>query len=1414
MVGISKDLGTNSYQPIKHKNNQKNQAANISFKGAALVEDSQGRVSPTFFLPTAQNAKLEVVKLENGNATTIPVDKSSNNTDDSLKIWTPNVGIINPHTQILYRFKVNGKNYLDNTRKMSVNGNEYNVAPSISRANLTQPHQLYHLMPDNFNPPNKFNPDETDIRRNHFNKYDGTLNGITEKLDYIKDLGAARVISTPVIGQDQISSHGYWTTNPYQITSTLGTANDFKNLQVELFKRGMGWVSDGAFVNEGWEGIHLLDLLRHGNQSYAKNWFETFNFPNQKLKVGILPKDKLSNAHKNFDIKIINGPVKIGKLGPEPNDEYNPKKPTQIQLYDRRLVTEDQMYNQEEIRSYPVKNLKDPNEIKTYKDSVQPLTFDINPDEIQKKFDSWQNSTEDESFRDKLLQWSNFELVPSNESGGITLWDGNKDIAKLRFTNTEKAPQEAKSFIGRLFNSNKNERHEEINKAISQVQDYIVSVGGYWTNEVDKTLTEYTAKELGKKLGSSSPSLSTAQKADSIFTAIQELAQTQDPNKKDSKANILPEKVVDLVNNGQITKEHIKNLLESQYNPETKKYDGAYDLKTGPLPENILDGIMSYPLDAIEFPREICSILSSPHIKKLATNPDEVGQKSRYALMNDSEYDKMSSTYKKLDKVYQKNIVPIAKEIIKSSKHSDQLLNKDGDLSAQGQELFRLVADDIVKYIVIKSIADMKPSKESLENGLGLDYSDKNSPDNPYKTLHDKTYDNILYLSKSSPENAAETVVESLKDGLGRITQEDKTNLAKYLDTRLSNVDADLIKVSKLLLNKTESGLGWRIDAAKDIANIDSIKSKESSFEDALENMTKFWNKYFTEVRKYNPKSYIISEITDFDPLMDGKSHGRFKNPVDAERKFVEETGATTPTEYRYMFNGPSRMVHGGLEAEFGNANHYDNISEFMDTILIDGWGKDGTGILSGLIDQTNYAHVSPGNHDKSRLLHGFSLNIGEFFGYTNDIDEKIKNTFDSTMGADKRMALMKPIYDIYEKALGKDGDWYKNKTQNEKWSFIEENWQKDWIKNDPRIQKVISETEYNKKIQEVHDSMGKSCPQVQELIEYKNKLTSLDQTGQSAFVTAQALKQSVNKAFQDLPKELELSANSKQVLLNAIDELAQNKNKEYFARRAFSHNWEDIINKAKENSLEIQKFAKDESKCKTLETLVHKQFLTPALEKYKALTSILAVMPGNPTMYAGDELGETGMESPSKNIYLQNRNRLHWEYLNKEEHKDDFIRDFNKDISNNFNLRNDKRLSPLVNGHTIPLKKQQDKSNIYAMYRYNSEKDVIAVINNKGLNNTRDKYKVIPEELDKIDLSQDEKYGVPGGLKEGAKYRSINDAHTYMVKNNSIVRKDGGKIEVNEPTLILYREQPFTKSVPNSNKTEQEKPKTLNLNG
>ena len=228
-----------------------------------------------------------------------------------------------------YRFVIDNADYTDKHRSVvDSDGNMYNIADMLSTDVLQTPKSIYHMLPATFNPSlktsNAVNADEIDVvsddktaRMNHFMKYDTSLQDVIEKVPYLKKMGFRRVLSTPIFGQDNISSHGYWTNNPFQITERYGSIKDFADLQIALFKNSMGYIADGAFTNEGLTGMHFRDILRHGEKSPFIKWFELYNYPSSNLKLGVLPDTQ--TAYDNFDIRVVNSPViwsvdKNGKL--------------------------------------------------------------------------------------------------------------------------------------------------------------------------------------------------------------------------------------------------------------------------------------------------------------------------------------------------------------------------------------------------------------------------------------------------------------------------------------------------------------------------------------------------------------------------------------------------------------------------------------------------------------------------------------------------------------------------------------------------------------------------------------------------------------------------------------------------------------------------------------------------------------------------------------------------------------------------------------------------------------------------------------------------------------------------------------------------------------------------------------------
>jgi glycosidase len=74
----------------------------------------------------------------------------------------------------------------------------------------------------------------------------GTLKGITDKLDYLKELGVSVLWISPVLKQPVYSDnyHGYGTQNFLQIDPHFGTKDELKNLVDEAHKRGIYIILD------------------------------------------------------------------------------------------------------------------------------------------------------------------------------------------------------------------------------------------------------------------------------------------------------------------------------------------------------------------------------------------------------------------------------------------------------------------------------------------------------------------------------------------------------------------------------------------------------------------------------------------------------------------------------------------------------------------------------------------------------------------------------------------------------------------------------------------------------------------------------------------------------------------------------------------------------------------------------------------------------------------------------------------------------------------------------------------------------------------------------------------------------------------------------------------------------------------
>lgn len=127
---------------------------------------------------------------------------------------------------------------------------------------------IYLITPDRFANGNEANDivktmNETALDRTHdYKRHGGDIQGITNHIDYIKNLGFTAIWPTPVLTNDMKggSYHGYAMTDFYQVDPRFGTLADYKNLAEKLQQNGMKLIMDQVANHCGSEHWWMKDL--------------------------------------------------------------------------------------------------------------------------------------------------------------------------------------------------------------------------------------------------------------------------------------------------------------------------------------------------------------------------------------------------------------------------------------------------------------------------------------------------------------------------------------------------------------------------------------------------------------------------------------------------------------------------------------------------------------------------------------------------------------------------------------------------------------------------------------------------------------------------------------------------------------------------------------------------------------------------------------------------------------------------------------------------------------------------------------------------------------------------------------------------------------------------------------------------
>jgi len=1018
-----------------------NNKNNVAFKGHNAYTSNAGFVRHKFFLPYDEHnytAQIEFRQFEEQNGEWVPVENSEIESmplpQEGLEL--KNSSLFSDHKTINgYRYVLTLKNnpsqkiyHVDSgviTNAQSNNADEHFTLLFPRRAVLSTNGLTKQVMPDicfpgyylDKNGELKFNSAERaralNAVRNHGNKLGGQFAGIIRMLPIWQQEGYTKIVGTPFT-KDEVSSHLYWTENPLQIASGLGTLDDFKKFQIELFKNGINFIADGAFVNQGLQGVLFKDVLKHGEESPFFHWFKASGILGGDFKLGAIPQKPAARA--NFRFRLVNAPQTIvededGKVKFVKNRNYDSTKTTYIQLYDKRLV-EKKLLNctNDLFKRYEKTNTENPYEITNHDDITQLLAFEIKPSKlkanIKRTLDGMKKddiSFDNNGFVESLLTFPNFRIT-TKDKGGVDLWDGNMDIAKLNFY----AGNTDQSLLDR-FSQNPADQKREIQRlrnAVYQVQDYTLQAGKYWTKVVSDTQFEYIANVLRNV----EPTV------ESYKSKI---------NEEIAKGN-LPQKLKEVFNDAVIS-----NVLNDKYNFE----------KTSKFPKDVeaiafvRELVMDFPLDSIELAPDLTGVLASPFISKRAANEPELFMKRRQIFCENTIKDPDDRYFTEYSDVYDKADYLLAQQISTFTlyvlQHINSRLNmNDGEtrlfhqgspirVTEYGKYVIPLLIPDIMKFIIVKGF---KPSAEiNLDRQTGkIDYSKAHTEDISLSSL----------AISGSPKSEAYNTIVALKNGVKKfmdLGDRARTDLEATLASRFYNVKLHQLQMAEAIMDKTETGLGWRIDAAKDIGNIDALRTGNDNDERLLSQVTEFWKNFNDVVKEENKHAYTTAEITDLDSILATKD-GEFKNGVNAETKFIERSGLNNTANYMFFYSMPKELF--AKSAETGaQTGDFNNVRSIYDK-LITGW-TDGNNVQKchGFLfqypgDSVVNSYTFVGNHDKPRPLHIFALDMDLFHSNmqnanhqdraVNVLNLSDKSQLDSTTTSAKAVAMGERLLDAF----------------------------------------------------------------------------------------------------------------------------------------------------------------------------------------------------------------------------------------------------------------------------------------------------------------------------------------------------------------------------------------------------------------
>ena len=773
---------------------------NLSFDGYRHAINNAGEHVYKFSYPADGfwEAKVELYRQDAKNGDT-PV--KTINLKETNEVNLDEIKELNKDESIAYRIVADGRvvadsGFYSDDRRSSCGFNYINrnvTTPAVqgqailTMADIHRPGAYYSSFQEEGTGKVNYNSDKQkaseDVIRTFSNKGGGSLAGIEYDIENLKNMGVKKVFMTPIWGYDNRSSHGYWNKNDMQIADSLGNVENYETMIRKLFKNGMQYVDDIAITSEGLEGLHVQYALRWANQNpQTYYWFRMNGLENGPISLGVVPKNK----KENLRFRVVNPPCVYNsdtqKISDNP--EYNPLQPTYYQIYDNTQVTREQLANINElIDKYENINSDNKLGIKNSGDTIIPYAFEIRPQEYQTRLEEFVkmnkklpqpvelNSPEGALF---IGQFTHFKIGENAE--GAVFWDANKDLFKRNYY--------ISGYDEKLINAVPNKTAQDnirelVKRANCEVQDVAIQAGKYRTQLVKDIQTLYTAQILG--------SSHTKEEIDTLID------------------NELPKEA-------ELNTAEIENILSGWYNLAPKCKNTKADIT--------IKALMKLPLDALELGENTTGVLATSFFTNRAACEENIGL-SRFEFYKQglgvhTPYD---SVYFNIDNLYATKLRDFTDEVINlvNKTSSEKLLAENGSYTEYGEYVMDLLGKDIAKYAFLKAIAGKK-----LQTKMMSDNVLKGKITYNYPQLRKDTTLQALGINASGPEEEAKTLARLISSGLSNLDTEDIKYVAESISKQIEGTTTGGFRLAEAIVGKAGLGLDFRLDAAKDIVDMDA----------------------------------------------------------------------------------------------------------------------------------------------------------------------------------------------------------------------------------------------------------------------------------------------------------------------------------------------------------------------------------------------------------------------------------------------------------------------------------------------------------------------------------------------------------------------------------------------------------------